>query len=1352
MEHLCDDNFEGSNEERQIFTEVFFGDDTFQSNQRRVISGAINLEHESTKNTFKSFGSSNENSVIWRPSSSRFIHPEEDINAIQHSNETALGCLPESLTCEDQNDENVNVKRMKFSLHELPCSRSNSDVLGSSGIPKVVISNLTCAATDCDSDSIAFRTVESSKHGVISSCYLLKHNLVQKIHASNDDADVTNCKSKTEDGNIPKEVSVSKSVASPVSQESSASRLVVTSPSITVVKKSESPLRTEEMPEGFQSSNMVISNSLSQLDQEDPRPLLQFHIVQLLTMSGWSIGKHQRPSRRWMESFYKTPKGKIMREFTKVWRLCGQLLSVEKCNVTYGGRKEWTNISDFWSDLSSALKNVEKLKNQPETAAMLAYQWWIMDPFVVVIHFDRKVGALKRGEEVIKASCSLVSSKGKMAYSSKKKGKMAYAPVDSALENTSHTLSEQKHDQAIFCDSSTATRTTEISAFMINSHACKQTSDGNQEDMYVEEHKPNIIENRLMEMSVSKSSMDLASLPACALGSTVTHSSASSFDVLTSSGNLDLESKVNAVHQAKLRNSKSSDKHASENRSECSEEEGRKISMASVFGKDSTWSSSNGILKKKMRKKCKRISQIKPSMLHHSDILGSTVTDQVQSLNGDVCGTQTVLEEVQDYVVDSVGKKKNKKKLSGSANQRHIKKTNYSTTKTNKSNRCHIEDDDLLVSAILKNKDFNPKIMRGKSRAKSGKSRGLRKLKSHKGRCRLLPRNPCNGGKHNMDGKKYYLGERTLLSWLIENEVICLNDIIQYRNSKDNSVTKDGKITKDGIVCKCCGKVLTLSEFKIHAGFTLSRPCLNLFMKSGEPFTLCLLQAWSAEYKARKSQNQAGNIVDNDRNDDSCGLCGEGGELICCDNCPSTFHLACLSAQEIPDGNWYCINCTCRICGNLVIDKEVSDAHDSSQCSQCEHKYHKKCLGERDKQEGAVSDTWFCSQSCREVYCTLQSQVGLVNQVADGFDWTLLRCIHDDQKVHSAQWFALKAVCNTKLAVALTIMEECFVSMLDLRTGIHMIPQVLFNWGSDFARLNFQGFYTVVLEKQDVLISVASIRVHGTTVAEMPLIATCSRYRRQGMCRRLVSSIEEMLISVKVEKLVVSAIPDLVETWTKGFGFVPVGDTEKRRLKKNNLMVFPGTVLLEKSLYGKKKDEGLCDQSTLATDESFKAGICSEGMDIAESLPLDVGNVATNEVGAKSECEPVDCKNQPDNRANSEISRDDNILAVEIALGDKESTETSRSFGEEKITPFEGNNVEEPRTSANKDGTESGGRVFEDKNINIGEVKENDMHEHVSNVSCKTFSGNNFDTVSNFECSAMYDETVIFGSLANSAN
>lgn len=163
-------------------------------------------------------------------------------------------------------------------------------------------------------------------------------------------------------------------------------------------------------------------------------------------------------------------------------------------------------------------------------------------------------------------------------------------------------------------------------------------------------------------------------------------------------------------------------------------------------------------------------------------------------------------------------------------------------------------------------------------------------------------------------------------------------------------------------------------------------------------------------------------------------------------------------------------------------------------------------------------------------------------------------------------------------------------------------------------------------------------------------------------------------------------------------------------------------------------ETGLHDQS-IASDELF-VEICSEGMTIAESLPHDY-----NEVGAKSEYEPVDCKNQPGDRTDSETNKVDNNQAVEI-------------------TPFEGNNVQELITSnrmqiencfANKDGTESGVGLIEDKNIKLDKVEENDLHEHVSNMSCKTFSGNNFDTVSNFECSVMYDETANFGTLANSA-
>nr|XP_027099634.1 increased DNA methylation 1-like [Coffea arabica] len=56
------------------------------------------------------------------------------------------------------------------------------------------------------------------------------------------------------------------------------------------------------------------------------------------------------------------------------------------------------------------------------------------------------------------------------------------------------------------------------------------------------------------------------------------------------------------------------------------------------------------------------------------------------------------------------------------------------------------------------------------------------------------------------------------------------------------------------------------------------------------------------------------------------------------------------------------------------------------------------------------------------------------------------------------------------------MMEEYFDPMVDPRSIVNMIPQLIYNWGSKFPCEDCSRFYTVVLEKGDTLIALASIR------------------------------------------------------------------------------------------------------------------------------------------------------------------------------------------------------------------------------------------------------------------------------------
>ncbi|KAK3198699.1 hypothetical protein Dsin_022114 [Dipteronia sinensis] len=1215
VEDLCDDGFEGSHNEHHTFTEIFFGNDTAVTSKRCLVTGVINFEADNSKSTDISLCSNSENSSITSQCSSKNLFVEDSYNVTEISGEASGSrCFPERPVLPEGDDQNSSVKRMKFSVDKLSNSTPDmGNVLNSTVLTKEVVASVSCPVTDSASQTAKLHLVDTSNHGVTSSCYLFKQHVDRGGDA--DHFNVIKHRLTSLDGNDSKEMVVGKAIASPISQESFATRLAVASPCMTVAEKSESSLHVVLRPSAFDPLVLDVGDAPLKMETKtDPCSLLRGHIVQLLKAAGWTIEKRQRPSRKYKDTIYRSPEGRLFREFTKVWRVCGQVILSDRYNLVLEEEgKEWADINQFYTDLLDTLTIIEKEISRSGLANALAHRWSLLDPFVFVVLIDRKIGSLKKGD-VVKAARTLVVDRSEKTDTC--------LALDNA-EKQCFGISGTKRSNDLTCgsDSTCVLSGSFLYGIPTASIDVNNVVGGSE---FASPHHDN---NKISQNCNKKMSEDDVEEPKQFLGDVTMHSweekqqlfEGQETDKVGYHLQNSLDDSVNCRNDVLVQSHGFVTSGVPQQPGQ-SEDDGEKCVEALNLETEDKYSSPNEKAKKKARRKSKKISEIKLIPLDQSDILCVTLPEKTEQHDIDAISTQEEPKAVQEYLVSTTtiqGSHQNSSALSSCQHEIAKKCSKFKKIRRNcdgpRSSRkkpitCEIKDDDLLVAAIIKNKDCIRDITGSSSKMKPHKLRGRGKLKNQKGGCRLLPRTAGNRGKLVRNGVWSIEGTRTILSWMIVSGVISLNDVIQFRNPQDDAVIKHGLVSSDGIICKCCNQVLSVSQFKIHARFGLNRPCSNLFMESGKSFTLCQLQAWSAEYKSRKSGNKTGTVDtdQDDKNDDSCGLCGEGGELICCDNCPAAFHQACLLLQELPAGCWYCANCTCRMCGDLGNGKGASSSFVTLKCSQCEHKYHEACLQDRNVCKGVLSDTWFCSGSCQEIYSGLQSHVGIMNHIADGFSWTLLRCIHEDQKVLSAQRFVLKAECNSKLAVALTIMEECFQSMVDPRTGIDMIPHVLYNRRSDFARLNYHGFYTVVLEKDDVLISVASVRVHGKAVAEMPLVATCSNYRRKGMCRRLMAAIEEMLISFKVEKLVVSAIPDLVETWTEGFGFTAMEKEEENSLNKINLMVFPGTVLLKKSLYGDQK----ADDRQLGMNELTEVGTSTEVEPI-------IGSV--NETGTETE-------------------------------------------------------------------------------------------------------------------------------------
>lgn len=124
----------------------------------------------------------------------------------------------------------------------------------------------------------------------------------------------------------------------------------------------------------------------------------------------------------------------------------------------------------------------------------------------------------------------------------------------------------------------------------------------------------------------------------------------------------------------------------------------------------------------------------------------------------------------------------------------------------------------------------------------------------------------------------------------------------------------------------------------LQQAFTCIAIHSSLF-KATEPviFTLTVYRLISQEkegiqWEAKDDEEEEDDVAGEEEDDhmEFCRVCKDGGELLCCDTCPSSYHIHCLNPPlpEIPNGEWLCPRCMVRnVCKNQFSSTQLQISH-----------------------------------------------------------------------------------------------------------------------------------------------------------------------------------------------------------------------------------------------------------------------------------------------------------------------------------------------------------------------------------------------------------------------------------------
>ncbi|XP_054801196.1 uncharacterized protein LOC129305228 isoform X1 [Prosopis cineraria] len=403
----------------------------------------------------------------------------------------------------------------------------------------------------------------------------------------------------------------------------------------------------------------------------------------------------------------------------------------------------------------------------------------------------------------------------------------------------------------------------------------------------------------------------------------------------------------------------------------------------------------------------------------------------------------------------------------------------------------------------------------------------------------------------------------------------------------------------NGIVCGCCDREISPSQFEAHAGMAARRqPYRHIYTSNG--LTL---------HDIALSLANGQNLTTGD-SDDMCAICGDGGDLIPCNGCPRAFHAVCLGLQCAPESCWLCQTCRdiagcsrisstarpikirltrvvkapefemggCVVCREHDFSVAKFDERTVIICDQCEKEYHVGCLRDSGlcELEELPKDKWFCCDDCNRIYVALQNSVSAGAEVIPPCLSVLINRKREERGlpidgggIDDIQWRILSGKSRYPehlplLSRAAAIFRECFDPIVAV-SGRDLIPVMVY--GRNISGQEFGGMYCVVLIVKSVVVSAGLLRIFGRHVAELPMVATSREHQGKGYFQVLFSCIEKLLLSLKVEKLVLPAAEDAESIWTRKLGFRKLTEDQlSKYLREVQLTLFNKTSMLEKTV------------------------------------------------------------------------------------------------------------------------------------------------------------------------------------------